>query len=190
MDHPNEGGKELIPCRVEEVDPTFPWSETYGLLRLKGLNPTEKSSLFSLVHELLPSKDRVSRIIPTSSPLCTNCDANLRETYLHCFFECSSNSLAASSMLECAKTYDQALTPTKCLRLDVRADDPFTLPTVVLLATGLLLIWTNRKFKKATSVWTMRAELEARVQLLRRCRTRRLREAGNILNNIIVNFYN
>ena len=55
----DEGRKELIPCRVEDMDPTFPWSETYGLLRLKGLNPTEKSSLFSLVHELLPSKDRV-----------------------------------------------------------------------------------------------------------------------------------
>jgi hypothetical protein len=93
-------------------------------------------------------------------------------------------------MLQCAKSYDSDLNEFRCLRLDIRADDPFTLPTLMILATGLSLIRANRKLKKVTTVWAMRAELEARVQLLRRCSTRRLREAGNILCNMIENFYN
>ena len=93
-------------------------------------------------------------------------------------------------MLQCAKSYDSDLNAVRCLRLDIRADVPFTLPTIMVLATGLSLIWANRKLKKVTTVWAMRAELEARVQLLRRCRTRRLREAGNILCNMIENFFN
>ena len=84
-------------------------------------------------------------------------------------------------MLQFAKSYDSDLDEIRSLRLDIRANDPFTLPTIMVLATGLSFIWANRKLKKITTVWAMRAELEARVQLLRRCRTRILREAGNIL---------
>ena len=48
-------------------------------------------------------------------------------------------------MLQCAKTYDSDLDEIRCLRLDIRADDPFTLPTIMVLATGLSFIWANRK---------------------------------------------
>ena len=146
--------------------------------------------MFCMVHELLPCKERVSRIIPNTSPLCTLCRAQETETYLHCFFTCNINTDAAEALLRCAQAYDSGLTKDRYLRLDIRADDPFTLPTVVMLATGLQLIWLNRKDKKVTTVWAMRAELEARVQLLRRGRTRKLREAGNILDNLLNNFFN
>ena len=37
----DEGRRELIPCKVEERDPSAPWMESY---RLKGVSPTTKSS--------------------------------------------------------------------------------------------------------------------------------------------------
>ena len=66
----DEGRTELIPCKVEERDPAVSWSESYRLSRLKGLSPEDKSFLFKLIHTLLPSKERLHHLTPTTSPLC------------------------------------------------------------------------------------------------------------------------
>ena len=43
-----EGRMELIPCKVEEREPTVFWSESYRISRLHGLSPMSKSFLFKL----------------------------------------------------------------------------------------------------------------------------------------------
>ena len=184
-----EGRKELIPCRIEEREPDVHWSESYRLLRLKGLSPSQKSHLFCLIHELLPSKERVSNIMPATSPACTLCRDNSPETYLHCFFGCNYNRDAGEALLRCATSYARTLTAPGLLRLEVVCDDPFLLPTIVLIATGLQLIWNNRHEKKVTTVWSMRSELEARISLLRKARKKQIREAAKILENMVSNSF-
>ena len=76
-----EGRRELIPCKIEERNPDFPWSESYRLCRVKGLSPENKSFLFKLLHTLLPSKERLHHLTPTISPLCW-CTSGDQETYL------------------------------------------------------------------------------------------------------------
>ena len=88
-----DGRRELIPCRIEEMSPTVQWGEAYRLSRLHGLSPTSKSFLFKLLHQLLPSRERLHRLIPTNSPLCW-CDSGDTETYLHCFYSCTKNKEA------------------------------------------------------------------------------------------------
>ena len=58
------------------------------------------------------------------------------------------------------------------------------------LATGLELIWENRKLKKSTTLFTMRAELESSISIKRRSRLCRVREAARVMQNMIVNFLN
>ena len=185
----DDGRKELVPCRVEEREPDVHWSESYRILRLKGISPSQKSLLFCLIHELLPSKERVSHIMPANSPACNLCNDKSPETYLHCFFSCSHNREAGEALLRCATSYARTLTAPALLRLEVEAEDPFLLPTIVLIATGLQLIWNNRHEKKITTLWSMRSELEARISLLRRTRKKQLREAANILDNMVSNFF-
>ena len=62
----DEGRMELVPCKIEERYPLHDWSESYRLCRLQGLDPEIKSFLFKLVHQLLPSKERVHHLTPTS----------------------------------------------------------------------------------------------------------------------------
>ena len=81
------------------------------------------------------------------------------------------------------------MTAPSLLRLEVVCDDPFLLPTIVLIATGLQLIWNNRHEKKVTTVWSMRSELEARISLLRKARKKQIREAAKILENMVSNFF-
>ena len=183
-----EGRMELIPCKVEERNPQFEWSETYRLCRLKGLDSETKSFLFKLVHQLLPSKERVHHLTPTSSPLCW-CDSEQHETYTHLFYTCTKNREAGEAVLRVAQAYDRDLTVENSLRLEIKTDEIFTLPTVAILATGLHFIWENRKQRKQTTLFMMRVELEAAVSIRRRSRLRNIREAGDIMNNLLNNFF-
>ena len=139
----NEGRRKMIPCKVEERDPTISWTNSYSLCRLKGLSPDSKSFLFKLLHTLLPSKERIHHLTATS-PLCW-CDSGEQETYSHLFFKCSKNKEAGEALLKCSQAYDTSLTLEKALRLELEADETFLLPTLILLTTGLEFIWENRK---------------------------------------------
>ena len=183
-----DGRRELIPNRVEEMSPNIDWGESYRLARLQGLAPASKSFLFKLLHHLLPVPERVHRLIPANSPLCW-CDSGDVETYLHCFFLCEKNRESSTAMLRCAKSYDHDLTAEKCLSLQIRADEVFSLATITILTTGMETIWANRQQKKVTTLFMMRAELECAVSIKRRSRNRMIREAGEIVQNIVNNFF-
>ena len=183
-----EGRLELIPCRVEEKYPEVCWAESYRISRLNGLSPASKSFLFRLLHNLLPSKERLHHLTPVTSPLCL-CNTGAHESYLHLFFQCETNAEAGQALLRCVRSYDSNLTDQKCLRLELAADEPFLLASTSLLATGLEFVWENRKLKKRTSPHSMRTELEAAVSIRRRARSRKLREAAEIMNNILNNFF-
>ena len=64
----------LVPCRIEEKYPQICWADSYRISRLKGLSPQNKSFLFKLIHELLPSKERLNHLnlAPTSLCWCSN----------------------------------------------------------------------------------------------------------------------
>ena len=138
--------------------PEVSWGESYRISRLKGLSPLNKSFLFKLIHTILPSKERLHHLNQNVSPQCM-CDNGAEESYLHLFFQCELNKDAGQAMLRCVSAYDRTITEEKALRLELQADDPFLVAMVNILATGLELIWENRKLKKATSFFLMRAEL-------------------------------
>ena len=92
-------------------------------------------------------------------------------------------------MLRLAKVYDAQLNAERALQLLVDADEVFLLPTITVLATGLMTIWANRLLKRATNLYSMRTELECAVSIRRRSRNRKIREAGEIIHNLITNFY-
>ena len=92
-------------------------------------------------------------------------------------------------MLRCAQSYDDQLTPEKALTLELRADEVFSLATITILSTGLEIIWANRQHKKITTMFMMRSELENAVSIRRRSRNRKIREAGEIIENILNNFF-
>ena len=61
----------LLPCIVELPHTSTDWSCTWTLARSKGVGSDLTSFLFKLLHQLLPTKDRTSRIqICNSWPWC------------------------------------------------------------------------------------------------------------------------
>jgi hypothetical protein len=141
-----------------------------------------------MIHTLLPSRERVHHLTQTSSPLCW-CESGADEDYQHLFFGCVKNREAGEAIIRCVRSHDNGLSSEKALRLELLGDDCFLLPSVVLLATGLQYIWENRRQKVATTLFLMRAELEAAVQLRRKSRNKRIRESASIMENMINNFF-
>ena len=182
-----EGRTEMIPCRVEDRNPEVAWGESYRLSRLPGLSPGSKSFLFKLIHTLLPSNERLHHLNQQLSPLC-GCRAGVVETYHHLFFDCELNREPGQSLLQCIRSYSREIDEEKALRLEVKVDEPFMLPTISLLSSGLELIWENRRQRKQTTLYTMRAELESSISIKRRSRLARIREAANIMQNMVENF--
>ena len=180
---------ELVPCKVELKNPEVQWPMVYRCIRLKGISPDSKSFLFKLVHMLLPSRERLNHLSQNNSPLCW-CNSGASETYQHLFLECEKNREAGQALMNCISSYDRSLSETKLLRLELGTDEPFLLASVSLVATGFELIWENRKSKKITALFTLRAELEASISIKRRSRLRRIREAADIMKNMIDNFLN
>ena len=186
VDH--EGRTEIFPCKMEERNPEVFWSESYRISRLKGLSPDSKSFLFRVIHTLLPSKERLHHLTPHVSPLCW-CNSGADESYLHLFFQCEKNAQAGQTLQRCITSYDRGLTQERALRLELVADDPFLLASTTILAIGLSFIWENRKLKKITPLYLMRAELETAISIRRRSRLRSVKETAGIMENILDNFF-
>ena len=84
--------------------------------------------------------------------------------------------------------YDSSLTPEKVIKLQVVSEALYELPTLLVLCSGLELIWSNRLEKKSTRMYDIRAELECLVMALTKSRPRKLREASSMIKNTLEKF--
>ena len=164
----------LVPVRVEELSPEIDWDITWRMSRMKGLDSELTAFIFKLLHCLLPSQDRVSRITRNQTQnigLCLLCQTEV-EDLPHAFFSCRHSCVAGLSLLG----YLQVLCPNTSqedalhLQLGHDLDEQEQLAAVCLLATGLKYIWSTRVEKKAVILYKMRSEIEAKISVLRRTR--------------------
>ena len=86
------------------------------------------------------------------------------------------------------RVYDPRVSHERVLKLQINTDVTYELPTILVLCTGLELIWRNRQEKKPTTLYETRAELECLIVTLRKSRPRGLKEASKIIQNTLENF--
>ena len=185
----DEGRLQPKKCRVELLAPENDWTKAFYLSRLRGLSTEARSFTFKLLHQLIPFNERLHQILPNNNPDCTLCNGHHPDNPLFSLFRCGKNSQAAKFLLHLTKTYDSTITEEKILLLNLNSCDPiYELPTMLIIGAGLNLIWQNRASKKGTSLYQVRSELECLVSLLRKSRSKKLREAGDMVENTMVNF--
>ena len=175
----------LLPVRSETKHPMADWPQIWRLARTKGLGSDLTSFLFRLLHCLLPTQERVSRIVVTenqNSGLCQHCDLEV-ENLPHAFFNCEQSRIAGHALLGHVQLLVPGLSPDDALRLELGADlsDEEELATTCLLATGLKYIWEARASKKQVTTFRMRAEVEARISILRRTRHKNAGELMGVM---------
>ena len=79
---------KYIMSRAELASPGTDWETCWRRARLKGLGSEATSFLWKLLHRLLPTEQRLGRILPNSSALCKYCPNPPTADLEHTFFGC------------------------------------------------------------------------------------------------------
>ena len=120
------------------------WNLIMSNCRLPSFDKSMKSFSFKLVNDLLPNEERLSRILPHNSPLCTHCQNDTTADSLHVFFLCSLSQDLGGWVLRVVRKVDPTATPEAVLRLKITGGDALVWFTV----RALTYIWENRSNKK------------------------------------------
>ena len=79
-------------------------------VRQRGLDPEMTSFLFKLLHRILPTAARVSRILPNSSSFCATCKDNVLEELDHTLIYCQANGDVGHTLLALVTHFAEANT--------------------------------------------------------------------------------
>ena len=177
----NAGIQTLTPLRVEMASPSIQWDQVWSMARQKMMGPDLASFMFKLLHQILPTAERVSRILPNKSPSCTRCTDPATDTLLHSFFDCQASHAAGEVLLNKLSSIIPNLTPTKLLTLDVVPSEEQSFPITWNIANFLSSSWQLRSANKPIELYTIRSEMEAACRLLRE---ERLASTSDMLKHI------
>ena len=137
---------------------------------MKGLGSEATSFLWKLQHRLLPTEERLSRILPNSSENCKLCPSPTVANLQHCLFMCVSTREVGSLLINMVRQHDSSITAEKLLRLEFECEDSVEMPLVWILAQTMLYMWGIRANGKTVDRIITRAILERKISLLRETR--------------------
>ena len=160
----------LLPLRAEISSPQVQWDRVWASARQKMLGPNISSFIFKLLHQILPTAQRVSRILPNQSQNCSKCQVETQETIKHALFECTANHGAGHVLLNGLKKIDPTLSQDRILTLDFESEEDEKFAMVWITGAFFSTLWQLRVEKKRVELMKIRSELEANCRLLRESR--------------------
>ena len=106
---------------------------------------------------------------PATSNLCKqpNCSTASVEDLPHALVHCSSNNGVGLKVVQAARSLIPGVTVEDLLQLNFRVEEDKELGIVWWLAAGLMAIWNLRTARKRVEQYLIRAQLEAKIYLLR-----------------------
>ena len=128
----NESSMEYIMSRAELASPGTDWETSWRRARLKGLGSEATSFIWKLLHRLLPTEQRLARILPNSSQTCKYCPTPATADLEHCFFSCVKTGDVGGSLLASIRQLEPAV--TGFLRLEFQEEGDKELPLVWITA--------------------------------------------------------
>ena len=150
--------------------------QVWPAARKQMLGPNLCSFIFKLLHKILPTAQRVSRILPNQSENCSRCNLATQESLSHALFQCPENHGAGNVLLHGLRKFDQHLSPTRIMNLDYDFEEELHFSIVWTTGTFLSILWQLRVDKKRVDLVRIRSEMEASCRLLRECRSQKTTE--------------
>ena len=128
--------------------------------------------LFRVIHQTLPTQERVARTKPGTSYICKvlDCSANVAEDVSHALLYCPANGDSGPNLMSYLREIQPGLQAGAALWLEIQVEEELELPVVWLLATLLRIVWNLRQFNSKIRPFLFRSQLEAEINLLRETR--------------------
>ena len=170
----NNGFSFAIRPKTENQNRNINWESIWPLCTLPGLDSTDSSFLFCLLHNLLPTQERLHRVLSHTVATAdyTLCTQNVVCDKLHALIFCPYNNGTGYWIIRSLRTLLPLLQPAQLISLNfgLNSSDENALPATWLAAKALNMVWLSRVNKKVTTIAATRAALEAGVMLLRKSR--------------------
>ena len=155
----------IIKTKVEECHQDLDLSNSYRLSRIFGLSPEQKSFLFKMIQSILPTRDRLARMKKIQTSNCLYCD-DVPDSTAH-LLTCNLSSEVSERLLACIASYCPGITPQDIVLLNIEVSESLELPLVWLMSSCMCIIWEQRVLGKIARLEVCRAELLAKLMLLR-----------------------
>ena len=181
----DEGVFTLRKCRAELKNPGNDWGTSWYLARLKGLESDQISFLWRMLHDLLPTQSRISRILRLGDPVCKLC--NVQEDDLPHLFDCRFTSTVCQALLKTVRTRCSDVSAKNILLLSLKLERSQEFSTIWFLSSIFIHVWEKRISKKPATIMETRAMLEAKVNLLRK--SRRFQNEVISIENMLMDFH-
>ena len=163
----------LKPCRAELQHPEVDWEMSWSLANLHGLASEEKTFLWRMLHNILPTQQRLHRLGMRNavSPLCNLCTAGEQDDLNFALIACSFNSEVSDWLTGILHHLLPNLLQHQIVLLNLGPlDEELRFPVVWIISQVLSLTWDYRKEKKKPRLFQTRANLEAGIAILRKTR--------------------
>ena len=188
----NDNGVQVPrTCRIESKYPLLDWEQTWNLAVTPGLPSDQTTFLWQMLHDILPTRERLFRLsMPDiSSPTCDLCTMEAEDNIQHALLQCSFNS-ANSLILRTIQTILPNAQPSQVVLLQLPVEEDLRLPITFLISSCLSQVWQSRKLKKPSPLTSIRANLEAGVQILQKNRHQKAAlKVEELLNSVDVSIF-
>ena len=176
----------LIPLKCELSSPNIDWTITWRLARAPGLGPELTSFIHKVLWGIIPTKERLHKILPKQykTPYCSLCSTTETkniEDLNHALIQCKANQDLPQLLLYMLQTHQPQITYKKILTLDLNIETSLEFPLTWITFSLLCSIWEQREKGRVNAAKT-RAELEAKCRLLREGKVRSLINAHVLVN--------
>ena len=170
------------PVKCEINHPNVTWDRSWELARLSSLSSDQTSFLFKLLHNILPTGSRLHRLGQRDSAVCTLCSSGLSEDCVHTFLACNHNSDVSNWVLDFTRKVVPNCNPEDIICLNLEVAEPLAFPLIWSLSNVFFAVWQLRLSKKTIHLYNIRAEIEAKINILRKSR---LLEAVSQIENLL-----
>ena len=165
-----------IQMKAEKLSPNNNWEVIWPLIILPGLDSRTRSFLLKLLHNLLPTQERLHRVLPNKvlSPTCSLCPQATCGDQLHSLILCPFNNGVGLWLYCCIRQLFPGMESTQLISLNFETNhiSEKAFPAIWMIAKTLLIIWASRTSNTVNTIIITRASLEAEIMLLRKTRFR------------------
>ena len=128
----------------------FNWSLTWCLARLKGLGVELKSFLWKLLRKLLPTQDRVSKILKNKNSHCQLCPDQVDEDLGHALVNYSFRNNVGTHLQDSLSNYMLDISSDKVLLLGFGVKPHYEFPLVWLSGHYISSVFGMLEYKRSS----------------------------------------
>ena len=137
--------RPLTPIRCEEKSPEVDWPRSWRQARLRGLGPKLSSFSLQVLWGILPTRERLHRILPhlyptTCCQLCGSEGQRVPETFLHSLGNCKGNHGLPTLLLDLLHRLQVDVTLHQVLTMHIEIDPNIELALVWTITSTLLSV--------------------------------------------------